>query len=244
MALNERKLEAIRKIFETDDGLKRELLAFLRKSVVAYERVVQRNVDTALARLRNGRDGKPGPRGEPGRPGRDGEDGEDGKNGRDGSPDSPQDILRKLLAIKLPWLTQADKNELKGLIEKAAEEKRPFSFGAAGGGRGFYVYIDGLKKGIVKEFNFVGGVGMAIAYSEVLGRPTLTLNATGGGSGGITVETPPEEPDASRVEFTASDEPKYVIADGATYVEGHGYSYAAPLVTMSIPPSQSIRLII
>jgi len=84
---------------------------------------------------------------------------------------------------------------------------------------------------------------MAIAYSEVLGRPTLTFNSSGGG-GGITVETPPEPPNAITTVFTVSAQPKFVVADGTTYFEGQGYSYAALAVTMDIPPSASIRVII
>lgn len=136
--------------------------------------------------------------------------------------------------------------ELVAEILKAQGEGRQVRVGSAGGGRGFFVFIDGVKKGIIKELNFAAGTGMSIAYTIANGRPTLTFNASGGGAGGITVETPPETPDAVITEFTVSDEPQWIVADGTTYFAGAGYSYNSGTgkITTDVPPSASIRVII
>mgnify|MGYP001569726011 CR=1 FL=1 len=60
---------------------------------------------------------------------------------------------------------------------------------------------------------------------------------------GITVETPTGTVNASNVSFTVTAEPKWVVADGATYFAGAGYSYAALTVTMDLAPSIYIRSI-
>lgn len=65
-----------------------------------------------------------------------------------------------------------------------------------------------------------------------------------GGGGGITVEIPTGTVNSSNQNFGVSDEPKWVIADGITYFDGEGYTYAANNVAMDIPPSIFIRAII
>jgi len=68
----------------------------------------------------------------------------------------------------------------------------------------------------------------------------LLVDLAGGGSG-WTVETPTGTVDASNDTFAVSSEPVCVIADGMTYFDGAGYTYAAPNVVMDIAPSQFIR---
>ncbi len=134
--------------------------------------------------------------------------------------------------------------ELEQSIKNAQKNGTPIKF--VGGARGIYVYIGGVKKGIMNTMNFVAGTNMSIAYSKVNGLDTLTLNASGGGSGGITVETPPETPDAVITAFTVSAQPQWVVADGTTYYENSGYTYNSGTgkVTMDVAPSSFIRAII
>lgn len=127
-------------------------------------------------------------------------------------------------------------------LEKAVKEAKDVRVVAPS--RGMFLYIDGVKKGIISNLNLKGGTNMAIAYSQVNGQDTLTFNASGGGPGGLTVETPPEAPNAVITTFTVSAEPQWVVADGTTYFDGQGYTYAALQVTMDIPPSATIRVII
>jgi len=109
--------------------------------------------------------------------------------------------------------------------------------------RGMFLYIDGVKMGLVSNLNLVAGSNMAISYSKVNGQDTITFESTGGGGSGVNVETPPESPNGVITVFTVSAEPKWVVADGITYYEGAGYSYAALEITMDVPPSASIRVI-
>jgi hypothetical protein len=107
-----------------------------------------------------------------------------------------------------------------------------------------FLYIDGVKKGLISNMNLKAGSNMAIAYSKVNGQDTLTFNASGGGPGGsVTVETPTGTVNASNKVFTVTAEPKWVVADGTQYFDGAGYTYAALTITMDVAPSASIRSI-
>lgn len=132
--------------------------------------------------------------------------------------------------------------QLQKDIADAIKSGKPIQI-RGGATRGFFVYIGGVKKGIMNMLNFAAGTGMSIAYSKVNGLDTITFNSSGGGS---TVETPPESPDASTTQFTVSAQPKWVVGDGTTYYEGAGYSYNSGTgkITMDVPPSSFIRAII
>jgi len=182
----------------------------------------------------DGKDGAPGKDGRDGAPGRDGRDGKDGQDGVDGKDGFVDTATIGYLEDRITTLAEE--------LEKAKNvEVRPVE---AGAGRGFYVYVDGIKKGIVNTLNFKAGNNMAISHSKVNGLDTITFTASGGGPGGIDIETPAESPNASRTAFTVSAEPQYMIADGTTYFDGAGYTYAALTVTFDVPPSQFVRAII
>lgn len=135
---------------------------------------------------------------------------------------------------------------LENAITAAAKANMPISGQKPGGRTGMYYYINGVKKGIISNVNFVAGTNMAIAYSKVNGQDTFTFNASGGGTGGVSVETPPEACDGMNQVFTVSKQPKWVVADGTTYYEGAGYSYSSGTgkITMDLAPSTFIRDII
>ncbi len=62
--------------------------------------------------------------------------------------------------------------------------------------------------------------------------------------GGVTVETPTGTVNGSNASFTVTAEPLWVVADGATYFAGVGYTYGALTVTMDLAPSIFIRSIL
>ncbi len=143
-----------------------------------------------------------------------------------------------------------DPNAIKGWKKLQADfakaQKNGQTVRIGGGTRGMYIYVGGVKKGLVSNIDFVAGSGMAISYSKVNGRDTMTFTSSGSGS---TVETPPEPPaaDGSVTVFTVTAQPKYVVADGTTYFEGQGYSYAALQITFNIGglgPASFVRAII
>lgn len=219
-----------------------------------------------------GKDGRDGENGLNGRDGRDGKDGKNGKDGRDGeTPDTsgialeaaklaldellPQIPTIEPLDQEIPKYGEAvrdslellqgderlDVSAIKGLDDKITTiESKTVRW--AGGNKAVYLYVDGAKKGLVNTLNIKSGTGVVASYSKVNGLDTITFAASDGS--GITIETPPETPNAVITDFTASAEPKYVVADGTTYFEGEGYSYSAPTVTMDVPPSSSIRIIV
>ena len=173
-------------------------------------------------------------------------DGEDGK-------DADEEVIVDKVLSRIPKpLAPYDDTEVREDIEELQVDVEELKKAHAEGknisvvqspSRGIFVYIDGVKKGIISNMNLVPGTNMAIAYSEVNGQPTLTFNATGGGPGGISVETPTGLVNASNTTYTVSAEPLWVVADGTTYYDGAGYTYAALSITMDIPPSASIRAI-
>lgn len=135
---------------------------------------------------------------------------------------------------------------IRGLIEELRRIENSVSTGKGmpAPSRGLYFFIDGVKKGLLNSMNFKPGTNMAIAYSTVNGQPTITFNATGGGPGGISVETPTGTVNASNTTFVPSSEPQWVVADGITYYDGAGYTWSSPNIIMDVPPSASIRAII
>lgn len=132
---------------------------------------------------------------------------------------------------------------LKEALDDAKKTGKAVNF--VGGARGIYVYINGIKKGIMNTLNFTVGPALSLSYSKVNGLDTLTFDASGSG---ITVETPPEAPagDGSVLVFTFTAEPKWIVSDGTTLYEGSGYSWdgVAKQATMINGPTQFIRGII
>jgi hypothetical protein len=59
--------------------------------------------------------------------------------------------------------------------------------------------------------------------------------------GGFTKETPTGDVNSVNQVFTVTNEPNYVVSDGATYFDGAGYTYSSLTITMDSPPSQYIR---
>lgn len=233
--------EQVAKVFSAFKTYIKDTAAGLEGLVSKRLDSAERKIDAKLAAIRqpkDGKDGKQGPKGDKGDKPVQGIDytipdpipgpaGRDGRDGRDIDPSTVEDI-----------------NETLEEFEKRLNATKPGNGIFIGPSRGIFLYIDGVKKGLINNANFKAGVGVSLAYSKVQGQDTITINASGGGSSGVTVETPTGAVNASNTIFTVSAEPKYVVADGTTYFAGAGYSYAALSVTMDVPPSASIRAII
>ena len=63
------------------------------------------------------------------------------------------------------------------------------------------------------------------------------------GGGGSSISTPTGTVNGSNTSFTASATPLFVVSDGIVYFESFGYSLSGLAITMSIPPSQYIRIL-
>lgn len=181
---------------------------------------------------------------------------------RDGKDADPTVVKEMVLAeIKLPEQKEliVPREEIRDKLESLEDENRLDASAIKGlddlvkkhkgevkiihGPLGMQLYVDGVKKGWIKTVNFKAGTNIAIAHSKVNGLDTLTFTSSGG-AGSVTVETPPEAPNQVTTVFTVTAEPKFVVADGTTYFDGAGYTYAALQVTMSVAPSASIRVIV
>jgi len=71
----------------------------------------------------------------------------------------------------------------------------------------------------------------------------MVVDASGGGSIGVNVETPVGTVDGSNVTFTVSNAPKFVVTDGSVRFSGLGYTYLAGTITMEalLAPVSFIR---
>lgn len=189
-------------------------------------------IEAIEKKLKTVKDGKKGDRGEPGKS-------IEGRPGKDGSPDTGNQIVEKINgASKL-----IDKSAIRGLedLEKKLNETPKQGGTFFGPSRGVFLYVDGVKKGLVSNVNLKPGSGVSISHSKVNGQDTITIDASGAG---ITVETPTGTVNAVNAIFGVSAEPKYMVADGVQYFAGAGYTYSAPNITFDVPPSAFVRAII
>lgn len=74
--------------------------------------------------------------------------------------------------------------------------------------------------------------GLTITLDNPIGTGGFIRSAYGSG---ISVETPTGTVDDSNVTFTVSNEPKYIVVNGAQYFAGAGYSYAGGTITLDNP---------
>lgn len=74
--------------------------------------------------------------------------------------------------------------------------------------------------------------GLDITLNNPVGVGGFIRSAFGTG---ITVESPTGDIDDSNVTFTVSNEPKYVVVNGAQYFASAGYSYAGGTITLDNP---------
>lgn len=125
-------------------------------------------------------------------------------------------------------------DELKKYIDdkpKTEIQTRPFI-----GGRVGIQVLDGTSKVGTKVHEISFGSGLAVSIVNGL----MTISTTGGGTG-YTKEIPVGSVDGVNTTYTVTTEPVYVIADGATYFDGAGYTYSALSIVMTNAPSQYIR---
>lgn len=94
------------------------------------------------------------------------------------------------------------------------------------------------------DINFLGsGITYSAADNDVTRQVDLTLTSS---SGGYTKETPSgslydQNTGTGGITFTVTHTPVYIVADGATFFDGAGYTIAGLTVTMANPVTQYIR---
>lgn len=92
-----------------------------------------------------------------------------------------------------------------------------------------YVIANGLQLFSGAGYSYSGGT---ITLDNPLGTGGFIRSAYGAG---VAFETPTGTVDDSNVDFTVSNEPKYVIVNGAVYFDGAGYSYSGGTITLNAP---------
>lgn len=75
-------------------------------------------------------------------------------------------------------------------------------------------------------------VGLTITLNDPIGTGGFIRSAFGTG---ISIETPTGTVDDSNVAFIVTNEPKYIVVNGAQYFSGAGYTYLAGTITLDNP---------
>ncbi len=83
--------------------------------------------------------------------------------------------------------------------------------------------------------------GQALVYNAA-SKQWENQNVTGSGS--VTVEIPTGTVNSANVNFTVTQEPKWIVSDGITYFENFGYSRSGLNITMDTPPTLYLRAIL
>lgn len=162
-------------------------------------------------------------------------DGEDGKDGMD----ADEEEIVKMVLSQIPKPEQTDLVPIEEKIE--ALDKKVSSIRTApliGPSRGVYLYINGVKKGLINALDIVGS---GVATSVVNGLLTITI--TGGAGNGVNIETPSGTVNGTNLSFNVSNEPKYIIVDGVSKFVTTHYTYSGGTITLLADnsPSQFIR---
>lgn len=136
--------------------------------------------------------GPQGPKGEKGKDGRDGKDGKNsiipgppGPSGKDGSPDTPEQILAKLIKVKIPInIIEGLENQLRVLRRNIADFKsRKMQIG--GGGGGDIMHAEDLTSqcdGSTKTFTVPAhrkAIAVLGTQFPIIYRPTTDWTASG-----------------------------------------------------------------
>ncbi len=246
------KLKILSEAFNIDKPTRAEVISFfntltraVQEAIAQAKKSLEDKIDVRIATLKDGRDGKDGkdgktgPQGIHGIDGDDGKDGRDGKDGLDGSPDTPEEIATKLNTLE----GVVDKSVIRGLseIQKEVRDMRPRGM-FIGPSRGHFLYIDGVKKGLVNTVNIIAGSGISLTYNTASGRNDITISASAISS---VVLDATGTVNGSNTVFTFISAPTFIVADGvftrATDTSGNvNWTIVGTTVTMTNAPSLDI----
>lgn len=153
----------------------------------------------------------------------------------------PRELTSEKVRDKLEALEgdeRLDKSAIKGLEEALKNARTNGGVTLFGGARGVDVYVDGVNKGTAQYLNFIAGTGVDLTFNMVGARNDITISATGGGGGSLSVLDVSGDIDDSNLEFTVDSEPTLVIINGASYRATGGnitWTYEDTTLTLSSP---------
>jgi hypothetical protein len=124
-----------------------------------------------------------------------------------------------------------DVSAIKGIEGLAGKDVK-----FVGGSRGIYLYVNGVKKGLMNTLNLVPGANVSMNYTRANGRNDLTISATGAS---LSILSATGTVDDSNTTFTFISTPVLVVVNGATYRHGHGCSINETTVTLDNPVGTS-----
>lgn len=152
---------------------------------------------------------------------------ENGKDGVSPNEDDLRKLIEPLVRTVVSEMGQAEGKEptydqivgaATPIIEQKMREARKGWFGGGGGGD------------LVRA-----GDGITITTNGIGAK---VISATGGAG---SWSTPAETPNGSTTVFTVTAEPTDVVADGITYYDGAGYTYASLSITFDSAPVSYVR---
>lgn len=93
------------------------------------------------------------------------------------------------------------------------------------------------------DVNFVAGsnVGIAVSTNDTTQQTSFTFSAAVPAGGIQLFASVSGTVNALNPTFGYPSPPQAIVGDGVVYFEGNGYSYAASVITMEVPPSQYIK---
>jgi hypothetical protein len=94
-----------------------------------------------------------------------------------------------------------------------------------------------VSKGIRNAQSFIYG-GTKYKMEEMMHGGSSSTGS------GVTVQTPTGLVDGINLTYGVTAQPKWVVADGTTFYENAGYTYAALTIVMVNPPTQYIRIVV
>ena len=103
--------------------------------------------------------------------------------------------------------------------------------GRGGGGKGFTLYVNGVKKLFTAQTLNITGSG--VTYNFANGRNDVTIT---GGSGAFSVLTATGTIDGSNATFTFASEPALVVLNGMTYRNGAGVTITTTTAVFDVAP--------
>jgi hypothetical protein len=135
-------------------------------------------------------------------------------------------------------------------VEKKIEELRKsfltrISSFEGGGNQNRNIGVNGNSSTLSKftDINLIAGsnIGIAVSTNNTTKETNLTFTASVPVGGVQLFASVSGTVDGMNTTFGYPSPPQAIVGDGIVYFEGNGYSYAASVITMEMPPSQYIK---
>lgn len=114
-----------------------------------------------------------------------------------------------------------------------------------GGNQNRNIQVNGNSSTLSKytDINFVAGsnIGIVVTADDTRQTTVFTISTLVAGGSGGSYQSVSGTVNATNPTFGYPSAPQAIVGDGVTYFQNNGYTYAASVITMDIPPSQYIK---